>query len=149
MTDYIRELLAGELRRRAPHVVTNPEDCYVYCLADELLAEGHETIRTVPADELDARIQANTLKAAEDYPEDLDDDHDDYDGPIEVGDILATGAGLQIITPTGAWTLTEEDALRLVSRLTRMVLFTLTRNAGPDDPSTILSRGRAALTERN
>lgn len=149
MNDYVIELMAGELRRRAPHVVPNPEDCYVYCLAEELAAEGHETIRTVPTAELDARIQANTLKAAEDYPEDLDDEDDDYDGPIEPGDILATGAGLQIITPTGAWTLTEEDALRLVSRLTRMVHFTLTQHAGPDDSSTILSRGRAALTERN
>lgn len=79
MNDYIRELLAGELRRRAPHVVPNPEDCYVYCLADELLAEGHETIRTFPAAELDARIRANTLKAAEDYPEDFEDD--DTGGP--------------------------------------------------------------------
>ena len=87
-----------------------------------------------------------------DYFDDDDryEDHDLWDDdPIEVGDILATGAGLQIITPTGAWNLTEEDALRLVSRLTRMVHFTLTQHAGPDDPSTILSRGRAALTERN
>ena len=106
MTDYIRELLAGELRRRAPHVVTNPEDFYVYCLADELAAEGHETTRTVPADELDARIRENTLKAAEDYPDDLD-----------VGDVLEVADGFSVVTPAGRWHLTEGQAAELVDTL--------------------------------
>ncbi|HKM24623.1 MAG TPA: hypothetical protein VJY40_03155, partial [Corynebacterium sp.] len=106
MADYIRELLAGELRRRAPHVVTNPEDFYVYCLADELAAEGHETTRTVPADELDTRIRANTLKAAEDYPDDLD-----------VGDVLEVAGGFSVVTPTGRWHLTEGQAAELVDTL--------------------------------
>lgn len=147
MADYIRELLAGELRRRAPHVVTNPEDFYVYCLADELLAEGHETTRTVPADELDARIRANTLKAAEDYPEDFDDEDDDTEP--QPGDVYINVYGLSVATPCGWWQLSEEAALQLITRLTVSLHGHLTTPWSVDDPSTILSRGRAALTERN
>ena len=104
MTNYIADLLAGELRRRAPHVVPNPEDCYVYCLADELLAEGHETIRTVPADELDARIRANTLQGAEDSPEDVARDDE---GDPRPGDVFINAYGLSVATPCGWWQLSE------------------------------------------
>lgn len=74
-SDFIltRDELARGIRRRAPHVVPNPSDCYVYCLADELAAEGYSHVREVR--NLDARIRANTLPTPE---------HDDTEAAEQV-----------------------------------------------------------------
>lgn len=89
-----------------------------------------------------------------DYFDDDDryEDHDLWDdcpdrGTPNAGDVFINAYGLSVATPCGWWQLSEEDTLKLITRLTVSLHGHLTTPWSADDPSTILSRGRAALTE--
>lgn len=75
-------------------------------------------------------------------------DQDDDTDP-QPGDVFLNVHGLALATPAGWWQLTEEDTLRLITRLSVSLHGHLTTPWAADDLSTILSRGRAALTEGN